>query len=187
MPTHRDRTKAREALRERIVPHMKSNPDLAFRLAEAVVDEFYVVSSADVGGSHEPSRALLPGLWVIRNDDLKALDGLWPVLGAMATLALGAHPGTVLLSTCLPALLKMFYNLATKRAALHMDQRQVVVAMKMLGRPASAAEIEALVDIGAVHAVESVLNELEKVRCVDGTLIVVAARGSDGLWMLAGV
>jgi hypothetical protein len=189
MPSYDDRRQAQEILRQRGLAHLRHNPDLAFQVAEAAIDEYFVSPKPADAEQSQKHRALLPGPWVIRNDDLKVIDSVSEVVDRLATAAAAGnivHPMAAFLP-CIRPVIKLFTALATKRAALHLDQRQVVVAMKALGRPASAEEIATFVDIGDAETVSSVLNELKAVHCVDGTVIAVAACGANGLWTTSGV
>lgn len=184
MPSYDSRDSAREVLRGAILQRLRGQPDLAFTIADACIDTFRVSDGevADADGCRHVSQRFS---WVIRNDDLKAYDAVWAAT-AFVQVLLGPQTALPLLVPVAYQIFRIYHVARTKGAYLRLDQMHVLGGMGVLRGAASTREIADCVDFDE-PTTESILESMEQVRCGDGSLIRIVAKGPDGLWSRAGV
>lgn len=155
-------------------------------------------------GEHPVSRGIIPSdkalisratYWVVRDDDVKLIDGLWNALTAAAgtnyfvgSVTAAAVTGVV------AAVAKTIYNMRRKGAYLNPLQHRLLLALRSVQ---GLLETELLERIQTMHApdepkltvadLNTELMALTKVRLRDGTVVALVAQDGDQRWSVCGV
>jgi hypothetical protein len=131
--------------------------------------------------------------WVIRNDDLKLMDTLWPAIcAATAVISLKSLTATAT-AAILGSTFKIVRAARTKGVRLGRFQHCLIMALRasddgstiqdLVSRMRSMLNQEDLSE----QEVLTELNALTKIRLTDGTVVNLAAQDASGLWSATGV